>query len=62
MSTWVLLRGLTRESRHWGEFPMLLEAQLGPVQVVTLDLPGNGQRHAQASPTRVVDMAESCRA
>ena len=61
MSTWVLLRGLTRESRHWGEFPGLLQRQLGSAQVVMLDLPGNGELNAQASPTRVVDMAEACR-
>jgi len=61
MSTWVLVRGLTRERRHWGEFPALLQAQLGPAQVLTLDLPGNGQLNAQVSPTRVGDMAESCR-
>ncbi|MEQ1685810.1 MAG: alpha/beta hydrolase [Burkholderiaceae bacterium] len=62
MTTWVLLRGLTRESRHWGEFPTLLQAQLGSAQVLTLDLPGNGQLHGQQSPTRVVDMAAHCRA
>ena len=61
MSTWVLLRGLTRESRHWGEFPTLLQRQLGSARVVALDLPGNGQLNAQASPTRVGDMAEACR-
>lgn len=61
MSTWVLLRGLTRESRHWGEFPVLLQRQLGSAQVVMLDLPGNGELNAQASPMRVGDMAEACR-
>jgi pimeloyl-ACP methyl ester carboxylesterase len=61
MSTWVLLRGLTRESRHWGEFPKLLQAQLGSAQVVTLDLPGNGQLHLQPSPTSVPQMAAACR-
>jgi len=25
MTTWVLLRGLMREARHWGEFPMLFQ-------------------------------------
>ena len=38
-AAWVMLRGLTREARHWGNFP----AQLGdPVAqpVITLDLPG----------------------
>ena len=24
MSAWILLRGLTRESRHWGDFPQIL--------------------------------------
>ena len=28
MSTWVLLRGLTRESRHWGDFPDILREHL----------------------------------
>lgn len=62
MSTWVLLRGLTRESRHWGEFPALLQAQLGSAQGVTLDLPGNGELHLQPSPTSVPAMAAACRA
>jgi pimeloyl-ACP methyl ester carboxylesterase len=29
MSTWILLRGLTREARHWGSFPALFERELG---------------------------------
>lgn len=62
MSTWVLLRGLTRESRHWGEFPALLQAQLGSAQVVMLDLPGNGTLHSQPSPASVPEMATACRA
>lgn len=61
MKTWVLLRGLTRESGHWGAFPAQLRAQLGDVRVITLDLPGNGALHAQASPLRVADMADACR-
>lgn len=62
MSTWVLLRGLTRESRHWGEFPALLQAQLVSALVVTLDLPGNGTLHSQPSPTSVPEMAAATRA
>ena len=61
MSTWVLLRGLTRESRHWGDFPVLLQAQLGSARVVTLDLPGNGQLNLLPSPTNVPEMAAACR-
>src|SRR5574343_2061488 len=65
-STWVLLRGLSRESGHWGEFPQLLlrqvrEQQPG-AQLVMLDLPGNGRLHRQASPSDVPAMVEACRA
>ena len=61
MSTWVLLRGLTREGRHWGEFPALLRSQLGAANVVTLDLPGNGRLNTQSSPANVKAMAAACR-
>jgi len=65
-ATWVLLRGLTRESGHWGDFPMrllrALRAQQPEVRLELLDLPGNGQLCRQASPTRVADMVEACRA
>ena len=29
MSTWILLRGLTRETRHWGRLPAVLRETLG---------------------------------
>ncbi|MDI1274248.1 alpha/beta hydrolase [Polaromonas sp.] len=51
--TWVLLRGLTRESRHWGGLAKQLAGLPGAGQVVTLDLPGNGVFHGQASPSSV---------
>ncbi len=46
MSDWILLRGLTRESRHWGELASHWEAR-GLGRPALLDLPGNGA-HAQA--------------
>lgn len=61
MSAWVLLRGLTRESRHWGTFPGLLRGQLPAATVCTPDLPGNGRLCAERSPTDVAAMAERCR-
>jgi pimeloyl-ACP methyl ester carboxylesterase len=65
-ATWVLLRGLSRESGHWGEFPALLREELETRQpgarLLLLDLPGNGVLHAQASPVRVSAMVEACRA
>lgn len=62
MSTWILLRGLTREQGHWGAFvPQLRDALPPGSTVLTPDLPGNGELHQQTSPTRVEDMVEACR-
>ena len=61
MTTWVLLRGLTGESGHWGAFVEQLQAALPGAKVVALDLPGNGVQFAQPSPTRVPVMVEHCR-
>ena len=61
MSTWILMRGLTRERRHWGRFPQLLAAAMPGDLVVTQDLPGNGELNALASPIRVEAMASFCR-
>jgi pimeloyl-ACP methyl ester carboxylesterase len=62
MSTWILLRGLTREARHWGDFPATLRKVIPDAEVVAVDLPGNGRLHSMASPVRVEEMAEYCRA
>ena len=59
--TWVLLRGLTREARHWGGFAAQLSGALGDEPVVTLDLPGNGIFHQQASPSSVRAMVDFAR-
>ncbi len=62
MTTFVLLRGLAREARHWGDVPERLRQQLGPCHsVVPLDLPGNGEFSTQASPASVAGMAAACR-
>lgn len=61
-SCWVLLRGLMREQRHWGDFPQRLARALPDAAIVTPDLPGNGQRHHLRSAGRVIDSVESCRA
>ncbi|MDR5747096.1 alpha/beta hydrolase [Caballeronia sp. LZ029] len=64
MSDWVLLRGLTRETRHWGAFDAALVAH-GLVEegerVVCIDLPGNGVEHAHAAPHSVVAMMDFVR-
>ena len=59
--TWVLLRGLIREQRHWEDFPAKLQAAVPQDRVVTLDLPGNGIFFQQASPTRIGEMVAHAR-
>jgi pimeloyl-ACP methyl ester carboxylesterase len=61
MTTWVLLRGLMRESRHWGDFPLLFQSAMCAQKVVTIDFPGNGRLHAQASATSVAAMVDYAR-
>ena len=53
---WLLLRGLMRETRHWGDFPQRL-AEATQAAVFALDLPGNGLRSREASPNTVGAMA-----
>ena len=65
MTTWVLLRGLAREARHWGDFPALFRAEfageLAQGGILTPDLPGNGRRCLEPSPSRVEALMEACR-
>lgn len=60
--TWVLLRGLIREQRHWEGFAEVLAARFPDDRIVTMDLPGNGELWQQNSPTRVEGMVASLRA
>ncbi|WP_211461854.1 alpha/beta fold hydrolase [Collimonas silvisoli] len=61
MSKWVFLRGLMRETRHWGKFPELFRSMVPEADITLLDLPGNGSLHALKSPMRVEQMTDSCR-
>lgn len=56
---WILLRGLTRESRHWGVFATLLAAREG---VLPIDLPGNGTEAHARSPLAVDAYVDALRA
>lgn len=58
---WVLLRGLVRESRHWGKFPAQLQAALPGSVVITPDMPGNGSRCHETSPLTVAGMVAALR-
>lgn len=63
---WLLLRGLSRESGHWGVFPEHLLRELRALQpsaqVLLLDLPGTGTLRGQPSPTQVSAIVDACRA
>lgn len=61
MSTWILLRGLTRETRHWGRLPELLREATGGARLLLLDLPGNGALAHVRAPATVAAMVESVR-
>ncbi|WP_250502887.1 MULTISPECIES: alpha/beta hydrolase [unclassified Caballeronia] len=59
MSQWILLRGLTREARHWGAFDAALAAHGlagAGERAICIDLPGNGVERAHGAPLSVVRM------
>lgn len=62
MSRWILLRGLLREQRHWGGFAGQLQHALPGAQVLTPDLPGNGSRWRETSPSSISAMVDQIRA
>ena len=57
----VLIRGLLREARHWGEFTGSLQQQFPHATINTPDIPGNGRLHQIASPTTIAEMTEALR-
>ena len=59
--SWILLRGLAREARHWGAFTERFAWQCGDEEVVALDLLGNGAFYPQTSPAQVRDLMEFLR-
>ena len=61
MTTWIFLRGLMRESGHWGDFVHHFEDAVPEACVHLLDLPGNGLHHAQRSPSQIDAMVDACR-
>ena len=61
MGDWILLRGLCRESLHWGLFPRALTREFPGDKITALDLPGNGARFAEKSPLSVCEMVDRIR-
>jgi pimeloyl-ACP methyl ester carboxylesterase len=59
--SWLLLRGLSREKRHWWSFPEQLSAACGGERVLCLDLPGFGTEHTRRSPWSIARITEDVR-
>ena len=59
---WLLLRGLARESAHWGDFVPLLQSALPDAKITTLDLPGMGLYYQGSSPSSIKAITEQVRA
>ncbi len=58
---WLLLRGLARESAHWGDFIPLLQATFPDAAVTMLDLPGTGRFHEEVSPLTIKAITSAVR-
>lgn len=56
-----LIRGLTRESGHWGDFVNLLKSQLPEAKIHLMDLPGAGVYHKTNAPSSFKKMVEFMR-
>ncbi|WP_372625241.1 alpha/beta fold hydrolase [Arsukibacterium sp.] len=56
----LLLRGLTREQRHWGQFSPMLAEKL-PNPLLFLDFAGSGELYQQRSPSTINALRQSIR-
>ncbi|GAA3947836.1 alpha/beta hydrolase [Gordonia caeni] len=60
VTEWVLVRGLTREQRHWHAFPEALAESSG-ARVTTIDAPGFGTENARRSPATIEEITDDIR-
>ncbi|MBU6152908.1 MAG: alpha/beta hydrolase [Bdellovibrionales bacterium] len=62
---WLILRGLVREQRHWGEFPNHLRDSLRErdpsVEIHMLDFPGFGTESDRQSPFTIDEIVDDVR-
>lgn len=58
MITFYLLRGMGRESAHWGEFPTRLIECFPGSSIVKMDLPGFGDLNHVNSPSSIEQMVD----
>jgi len=57
----VLIMGLFREQRHWGDFPILLSKKFPDAKIICVDIPGSGKRYHEPSPTSIASMVDKIR-
>jgi pimeloyl-ACP methyl ester carboxylesterase len=58
---WLLLRGLARESAHWGDFTPQLQTAFPDATITLLDLPGTGRFYKDISPRTIKTISETVR-
>jgi pimeloyl-ACP methyl ester carboxylesterase len=56
-----LLRGLARETEHWGAFRNTLQTVFPLAHIGTIDLPGTGQYYQQISPNNIPEITNHIR-
>lgn len=59
---WLMLRGLAREQRHWGNFPQAFMDNVPDARVHLLDLPGAGTECTRPCPPTIPEIMEDLRA
>lgn len=57
----LLIRGLVREQRHWGDFIAVLQQNFPQTEMITLDILGNGRLYQQTSPRSIAGMTDALR-
>ncbi len=60
-NNWILLRGLGRGSIHWGSLPRKWIEKFPEANLELLDLPGNGWRNDEVSPSKIVEYVHDLR-
>jgi len=55
---WIMLRGLTREQAHWGDFRKRLEQAFPDDRFHPVDLPGTGVHYRESSPGTIAGIRE----
>lgn len=60
-SSFILIRGLARESRHWLDFPKILQTQFPHAEIELLDHAGNGTELHRPSATDITETVNDLR-